>query len=127
MNEDARGENSTANATDDSTGEARDSGIATATKIKERATETADKAMDTTAGGMESAADTIREKFEGQGGIQEKAGTTVASGMERTAEYLREHDTQAVLSDVEAYVKNHPAQALVGAVALGFVIGRVMR
>ena len=47
--------------------------------------------------------------------------------MESTATYLREHDTQTMLNDIEAYVRGHPTQAVIGAVAVGFVLGRMLR
>jgi ElaB/YqjD/DUF883 family membrane-anchored ribosome-binding protein len=54
-------------------------------------------------------------------------GQQVAEGMERTAEYLREHDTTEIMNDVERYVRQHPMQAIAGAVVAGFVIARILR
>jgi ElaB/YqjD/DUF883 family membrane-anchored ribosome-binding protein len=99
----------------------------TASQAAEKATEMADQAREKTAGGMESAADTVREQVAGKGGIQETVGTTAADTMEKTASYLRENDTQAMLNDIENYVREHPAQAVLGAVAVGFLVGRILR
>ncbi len=107
--------------------ESRDNATNVAAQVKDKAEATADKAMDTGADQMQSTADTIREKVEGQGGIPEKAGTAVADGMERTATYLREHDSKEVMEDVENYIREHPMQAVVGAVAFGLIVGRVLR
>jgi ElaB/YqjD/DUF883 family membrane-anchored ribosome-binding protein len=123
-----RGYNQTGGAL--GTGQSEDTGSQvsrTATQVKERAQDTADQAMDTAAGGMESTAGTIRDKVEGQGGIQEKAGTAIADGMDKTAQYLREHDSQAVMQDMERYVRDHPTQAVLGALAVGFIVGRIIR
>jgi ElaB/YqjD/DUF883 family membrane-anchored ribosome-binding protein len=96
-------------------------------QVKDTAKETADKAMNVGADRMEGTADTIREKVDGQGGIREKAGMAVADKMEDSAKYLRDHDAEEVMADVERYVKEHPLQAVVGAVAIGFLAGRILR
>ena len=47
--------------------------------------------------------------------------------MEKTATYLRENDTETMLSDFEKYIREHPTQAVISAVAVGFVVGRILR
>ena len=44
-----------------------------------------------------------------------------------TAEYLREHDTRAMLEDLEAVVRRYPGQALAAAAVIGFFAGRALR
>jgi ElaB/YqjD/DUF883 family membrane-anchored ribosome-binding protein len=111
-------------------GQSRD----TASQVKDKASELGQKAQqqadigkDKAAGGMESAADKIREQAGKSDGMTAQTGTKVADGMEKTAGYLREHDTTEMLDDVEKYVKDHPMQAVAGAVIGGFVIGRILR
>jgi ElaB/YqjD/DUF883 family membrane-anchored ribosome-binding protein len=99
----------------------------TATKVMESAEETANKAVDATADKVQNTADTLRDKVEGDGGIREKAGTTVADTMEDTAGYLREHDSRDIMSDIRTYVKEHPVQTMVTAVAFAFLAGRVFQ
>ncbi len=96
-------------------------------QVREQATEKVEQARESTAEQMASTASTVRDQFEGKGGVQEKAGVAVADGMEKTAQYLREHDTQAMMTDVERFVREHPTQAVVGAVAVGFIVGRILR
>jgi ElaB/YqjD/DUF883 family membrane-anchored ribosome-binding protein len=96
-------------------------------QAKEKAIDTADKAVDKTAEGMESAADTVREKLGSSSGVTGTAATKLADGMEKTSGYLREHDTQEIMEDVDRYIREHPTQAIIGAVAVGFVIGRMLR
>ena len=98
-----------------------------AARAQKKVQETADQARDSAAGGMRSAADKLREKTTGSGGIQEAAGTRLAEGMDKTARYLREHDTQSMLSDLESYVRQHPARSIIAAVAAGLLIGRRLR
>jgi ElaB/YqjD/DUF883 family membrane-anchored ribosome-binding protein len=92
-----------------------------------RAQEQLDKGMDQAADGMESAAARLRSQAENTEGMPAQAGVKVADGIETAATYLREHNTDEVLNDVEHYVRQHPTQALVGAIFAGFVIGRVLR
>ncbi len=76
--------------------------------------------------GLDSAADQLRERLSGEG-MQGQVGTKVADSLEKTADYLREHETSEIWDDIEQYVQDHPMQAAVGALAAGFLIGRVIR
>jgi ElaB/YqjD/DUF883 family membrane-anchored ribosome-binding protein len=98
-----------------------------AAELGEKAQARADEGLDKAAGGLEQNAERLREKAQERGGIAADAGTRVADGMEKTAGYLREHDTAEILDDVERYVRDHPVQAVAGAVIGGFVIGRLLR
>jgi ElaB/YqjD/DUF883 family membrane-anchored ribosome-binding protein len=98
-----------------------------ASELGQKAQQQADMGKDKAAGGMESAADKIREQASKSDGMTAQTGTKVADSMEKTAGYLREHDTTEMLDDVEQYVKDHPMQAVAGAVIGGFVIGRILR
>lgn len=98
-----------------------------ATEIGEKAQDRADAGIDKAAGGLESAAQKLKERTQEADGMPAQAGTKVAEGMEKTAGYLREHDTSAILDDVETYVKEHPMQAVAGAVVGGFLISRILR
>ena len=100
---------------------------AKAAEVGHKAQEKADSALDTAAGSMSHAAETLREMSEGSGGVQEQAGVKLAEGMEKTAGYLREHDTGQLWDDLEQFVREHPTQAVTGAVAVGFILGRAMR
>jgi ElaB/YqjD/DUF883 family membrane-anchored ribosome-binding protein len=99
----------------------------TVDKAKEKAMDTADQAKDKAAEGMDSAAEMVREKLGAKSGVTGTAGTKLAEGMEKTAGYLKEHDTQDMMNDLDTFVREHPTQALIGAVAIGFVLGRMLR
>lgn len=47
--------------------------------------------------------------------------------VEATATYVRDTKVRDMFSDITAYVKVHPTQAIVGAVVLGFLAGRMLR
>jgi ElaB/YqjD/DUF883 family membrane-anchored ribosome-binding protein len=98
-----------------------------ASEIGGKAQRQAEVGVDKAAEGMHSAADKIRERASNQGGMAADAGMKVADSMDKTAGYLREHDTAEILDDVEKYVRDHPMQAVAGAVIGGFVIGRILR
>jgi ElaB/YqjD/DUF883 family membrane-anchored ribosome-binding protein len=98
----------------------------TASKAGEKAQEKVDQGMDSAAGGMESAASKLREQAENMDGMPAQAGTKVADTMERTAGYLREHDSAEIMDDIEQYVREHPMQAVAGAIVGGFLIGRIL-
>jgi uncharacterized protein YejL (UPF0352 family) len=47
--------------------------------------------------------------------------------MEATASYLRRHDIEDMRNDLINVVRKHPAQALISAAALGFLLGRLIK
>lgn len=47
-----------------------------------------------------------------------------ANRLSSMADYVRCHDSRRVMADVGRLVKNNPAQALVAAAAVGFLLGR---
>lgn len=94
----------------------------------EKAREQAGVAKDQAASGMERVAGMVRERTAGgDGGVASQAGTKLAGGMEKTAEYLRGRDVNEIWNDVETYARQHPGQAVLGAVLTGFLIGRILR
>jgi ElaB/YqjD/DUF883 family membrane-anchored ribosome-binding protein len=98
-----------------------------ASEYGEKAQEQAEQAKDQAAGGMERAAGMIRDRSTSMDGTTGEAGTKVAAGMESAATYLKEHNTTEMWNDLELYAKEHPGQALAGAVVTGFVLGRILR
>lgn len=81
---------------------------------------------DSMAGGIETAAEKVREKLPTDGMVGQ-VSTKAADTLDRTAGYLRDHETGELWGDVEAYVRQHPATALAGALAAGFVLSRILR
>jgi ElaB/YqjD/DUF883 family membrane-anchored ribosome-binding protein len=98
-----------------------------ASEYGDKAQEQAEKAKDQAAGGMEQAAGMIRDRASSMDGTPGEAGTKVAEGMETAATYLKEHNTTEMWNDLEHFAKEHPGQALAGAVVTGFVLGRILR
>jgi ElaB/YqjD/DUF883 family membrane-anchored ribosome-binding protein len=54
-------------------------------------------------------------------------GQQAAERVNRTTAYFREHDMKDVVGDMKAYTRSHPAQILLGAVALGFLMTVLIR
>lgn len=105
-------------------------------RAQEQAKHYGQRAMDAVESGRESAASTLDNAASG---IRSKAdslpgGADVSRFARRAADriggaaqYLREHEVKDLMSEVESFVKEHPAQALIGAVVVGFLAGRSMR
>jgi ElaB/YqjD/DUF883 family membrane-anchored ribosome-binding protein len=98
-----------------------------ASEYGEKAQEQAELAKDQAAGGIERAADALRERSESMEGTPAQAGIKVADSMETAAAYLKDHNTTEMWGDLERYAKQHPGQALAGAVVTGFILGRILR
>ena len=118
--------NSTENVLDKAK-EAKDKAGEKVSEYSDRAIEQAEAGREKAATRMEQAAGTLREKVSAQSGLSAEAGTKVADTMEKTAGYLHDHSTTEMWDDVESYVREHPAKALMGAVVAGFLIAKVLR
>jgi len=93
----------------------------------DKAKDQVDTGIDKAAEGLESTAERIKGMAGEGDGMPAQAGTKIAEGMETAAGYLKEHSSDEILNDLEMFVKEHPTQALVGAVFAGFLFGRIMR
>jgi hypothetical protein len=80
------------------------------------------------AGALDRAADALHrraESFPGQRSVD--LAHTTADKLHNTAHYLRDHDLRDMMGDFENVVRRRPGQALLGALAVGFLVGRAMR
>jgi hypothetical protein len=93
----------------------------------DKAKDQVDAGMDKAAVGLESTAERIKGMTGEGDGMPAQAGAKLADGMESAATYLKEHSSDEIFKDLEVFVKEHPTQALVGAVFAGFLFGRIMR
>jgi len=111
----------TAEAADKASEKARDIGRSAAAKIDEK--------REPAAGALDSAASTMQEKAESLPGGESVSRTahTAADKLAATADYVREHEVKDMMSDVEQFVKSHPGQSLIAAAAVGFLVGRAFR
>jgi len=95
----------------------------------ESASETVDRQRQNVSAGLDRAASTLHEKATNIPGGPKAVSAVhrLADGMETTASYLREHDVADMRDDFISLCKRHPVQALVSAVAFGFLLGRSVR
>jgi hypothetical protein len=80
---------------------------------------TAAAGMDTASSKLHEGADTLRA-----GGRASSVAHSTADVLSSSADYIREHDLSDMMDDLMGVVKNNPGPALLGAVALGFLVGR---
>jgi hypothetical protein len=77
-----------------------------------------------TAGKLDTAASILHEKADAGARTVAAAAHTAADAMSSSAEYIRDHDTKAMVGDIQRLVKNNPGPMLLGAVVLGFLVAR---
>jgi ElaB/YqjD/DUF883 family membrane-anchored ribosome-binding protein len=99
----------------------------TVDEARQRVREQAEAGREKSAEGMEQAAGEVRERLGHREDMAGKAAGTAADSLERTAGYMRTHDTHQMMDDLERYVREHPYQAMAGALAAGFILSRVLR
>lgn len=95
---------------------------AKAQDVGARAAQRADQARVGAASGLESVASTLHTKGDRVASAAHSAADAVSYG----AEYLRENDVQAMLSDLMEVIRRNPGPSLIGAAALGFLLGRAL-
>ena len=87
-----------------------------------RAAQRADQARVGAAAGLESVASSLHEKGERVASAAHSAADAVAYG----AEYLRDNDVQTMMGDLMEVIRRNPGPSLLGAAALGFLLGRAL-
>ena len=107
-----------------------------AERAQEEAKHYGKRAMDAVESGRQSAANRLDSAASGiraradslPGGADvSRFARRAADRIDGAAQYLRDHEVKDMMSGVESFVKEHPAQALLGAVVVGFLAGRSMR
>jgi ElaB/YqjD/DUF883 family membrane-anchored ribosome-binding protein len=95
---------------------------ATAAETGRSAQRKAERARATAAQGLDTAANAVNA-----GGARvASAARSAADALASSAHYVREHEARDMLDDAMEVVKSNPGPALLGAVALGFLIGRAL-
>ena len=87
-----------------------------------RAAQRADQARVGAAAGLEGVASSLHEKGERVASAAHSAADAVAHG----AEYLRANDVQTMMGDLMEVIRRNPGPSLLGAAALGFILGRAL-
>ena len=95
--------------------------------VQERVVAGTDAGIDKAAEGLGSAAEKMRSRAEEADGVRSSIEAKTADAMDKTAGYLKDHDSSELMHDVEQFVKTHPLQAAVGALAAGYLLGKIAR
>jgi len=95
--------------------------------VQERVASGADAGMNKAAEGFGTAAERLRNRAEDDEGVKSTIEAKAADAMDKTAGYLKEHDSSELVQDLEKFVKAHPIQAAVGALAAGYLLGKIAR
>ncbi len=126
---DAQGRNSASDS-----GEVKEQVGQKAAQIKETVADLGRKAGDKidegrvrAASKLESTASTLHSGGERIASTTSNAMHTPADKIQGAADYLREHDTRAMVEDLEGIVRRYPGAALAAAAVVGFVAGRALR
>jgi ElaB/YqjD/DUF883 family membrane-anchored ribosome-binding protein len=117
------GDNSTMDQAKEQLGQAREQ----LNEGMDKAKDQVDAGIDTGATQLEGAADKVRDAVGDKEGMPREVGLKVADTMDTASTYLKEHSSDEIMKDLESYVKEHPAQAMVGAIFAGFLVGRILR
>ncbi len=90
----------------------------------------ANRLMGKAAGGLENAANRIDhladERLAGSGRAQD-AAHRAAETAQNTGRYLRDHDVRDVQGDLERITRERPMQTVLTALAVGWVLGKIIR
>jgi len=116
----------------DMAGTAKDKASELAGTAKEKlsgTTDSIDAQRDTVAGGLDSVASQLRDRAETIPGGDKttQIAQTAADKIETASGYLRETEVSDMMSDVEGFVRSHPTESLVIALAAGFLLGRAIK
>ena len=98
-------------------------------QMADKVAETVDRQRDNAASGLDRAAFTLHQKAEDipGGATATQITHTIADGMESVARYVRETDFDEIKENVLETCRKYPAQTLIGALAVGFLVGRAIR
>ena len=99
-------------------------------QVAEQVSTKADAGIDKAAGGLDKAAEMLRQRGEqmgGQGSGVQSVAATAATRLDNAAQYLRDKDTDQLVADLEDLVRRKPAQTLLVAAGVGFLLSKVVR
>lgn len=116
----------------DAAGQAKEKAGDLAGKAQEKAGEVGDKAQEkadsglaTAATGLGKASDMLRQQGEQRQGTVGTAATKTADSLENASLYLQEKDTDQLMTDLEALVRQKPVESVLVAAGIGFVLSKI--
>lgn len=98
-----------------------------AASMGHRAADAIESGRQTAVRGVQQTADAIRSAAERLPDKAREVAGSATQMLDGTARYLREKNPQDMLSDLKEQTKANPVAFLLGAVAVGFLVGRMLR
>lgn len=98
-------------------------GSNTMNTVNEMASDAKDKVFDA----AHSATSTLKDAAGKFGSQASDAAKKIAKGVESTTSYLHDHSFSEMGDDLMNVCRKYPAQALISSLAIGFLVGRLIR
>jgi ElaB/YqjD/DUF883 family membrane-anchored ribosome-binding protein len=95
-----------------------------ATDLGRKVSDTADQARANAAAGLGNAAEAIEDQADEAATRTRRAAHRTANALSSGADYIRDNSARDMMDDAIDVAKNNPGIALLGAVAIGFLVGR---
>jgi ElaB/YqjD/DUF883 family membrane-anchored ribosome-binding protein len=93
-------------------------------ELARKLAESADQARSSAAAGLGTAAGAVEDGAHEGVKRAKRAAQATAKALSSGADYIRENSARDMMDDAMDVVKNNPGVALLGAAALGFLVGR---
>jgi ElaB/YqjD/DUF883 family membrane-anchored ribosome-binding protein len=106
-------------------GEVADQAQQKAGELTGQAHTMSDKGLDSAAAGLGQAASMLREQGEGRDGTLGTAAGKTAETLDQASTYLRDHDTDQLVTDLEAMVRQRPVESVLVAAGIGFLLSKI--
>jgi ElaB/YqjD/DUF883 family membrane-anchored ribosome-binding protein len=98
-----------------------------AADLGRKAVNRVDAQREPAAGALDRTADALHEQGDRWANTAAGAAHATADKIQNVADYVRSHDAKAMADDAGELVRRYPAQSLVAAAAVGFLVGRAFR
>jgi ElaB/YqjD/DUF883 family membrane-anchored ribosome-binding protein len=95
-----------------------------ATDLGRKVSDTADQVRANAAAGLSNAADAIDDQGDEAATRTRRAAHRTANALSSGADYIRDNSARDMMDDAIDVVKSNPGVALLGAIAVGFLVGR---
>ena len=99
----------------------------TAVHLKDQVTDTVSDVGRNLRDRINDAREPAARQLRNAAGAVTNFASNASETMQATAGYIREHDAKEMVSDFRSFVRKHPTQSLIAAMAAGFLIGQAMR
>ncbi|HYJ13148.1 MAG TPA: YtxH domain-containing protein [Thermomicrobiales bacterium] len=106
-------------------GQATETAKEKASEVTDQAHTMSDKGIDSAATGLGQAASMLRQQGDTREGTIGTAATKTADTLEQASTYLQNKDTDQLITDLEAMVRQRPLESVLVAAGIGFVLSKI--